>query len=98
MEITEAARATRASAPLTPLDPPDAAPARAAFGVVLLHIAFFAVGAVMLLVGFAAAAAQRLASALRHVRGPVAARGTAGPTGVAADRYAGPTRAVEPRS
>lgn len=69
MEITEAARATRASAPLTPLDPPDAAPARAAFGVVLLHVAFFAVGAVMLLVGFAAAAAQRLAAALRRVRG-----------------------------
>lgn len=70
MEIMDVARQPRVNASPAAADPPT--PAAATFGLVLLHIAFFAVGSVLLLAGFAAAAAQRLASALRGRATPVA--------------------------
>lgn len=68
MEIRDVTRAPRASASSAVREPPASAPA--AFGVVLLHGAFFAVGAVVLLVGFAMSTARRLTSGLRGIAGP----------------------------
>lgn len=65
MEILDVAREPRVNAPVALADPP--APAVAAFGLVLLHVAFFAAGSVLLIIGFAASGAQRLAAVLRSL-------------------------------